>query len=163
MHLIDDLDDGQSSASRVCVLVVEDDAVSRAKLEALGAQLGVETVGVASLIDARVAMRERGFDAAVIDVGLPDGSGLSLVPDLLGAQPPCACVVLTGSDDYGVVQRAVRLGVTQFLRKPAGVHQIRQALAMAFHRSRMLRGWLGEAPEGLDASELPTRESEPQP
>lgn len=144
MHVIDDLAEGSGAGASgsVRVLVVEDDRVERLRLETLLGQAGFEAACAATLIEARVLMRARRFDAAVIDVGLPDGSGLTLVPDLINGEPPCACVVLTGTHDYGVVRKAVQLGVTQFLRKPASPHRVRQALHMALQRSRTLRNWL---------------------
>lgn len=132
------------------VLVLEDDVVAAAKLEALLEQAGMSSVRAGSLIDARALLDEHEFDAAVIDVNLPDGSGLSLVPLLHTPERSTACVVLTSASDHGVVRKAVELGVTQFLRKPATVQQIRQALGMALHRSKMVRGWLDKPPAQQD-------------
>lgn len=144
MRVIDDLADPKDApdSPRVTVLVLEDDSVAAAKLTALLQQASMVPVTAASLIEARALLDEHRFDAAVIDVNLPDGSGLSLVPLLQAAEHSAACVVLTSAEDHGVVRQAVELGVTQFLRKPATVQQIRQALGMALTRSRMVRGWL---------------------
>jgi DNA-binding NarL/FixJ family response regulator len=144
MRVIDDLADPSEAQGSPCVkvLVLEDDSVAAAKLTALLDQAGMVPLRAGSLIEARALLDEHDFDAAVIDVGLPDGSGLSLVPLLQTAERSTACVVLTSAEDHGVVRRAVELGVTQFLRKPATVQQIRQALGMALHRSRVVRGWL---------------------
>jgi DNA-binding NarL/FixJ family response regulator len=144
MRVIDDLADPKDAqeAPRVKVLVLEDDSVAAAKLTALLEQSSMQPVSAASLIEARALLDEHHFDAAVIDVNLPDGSGLSLVPLLQDARHSTACVVLTSAEDHGVVRQAIELGVTQFLRKPATVQQIRQALGMALTRSRMVRAWL---------------------
>ncbi len=144
MRVIDDLADPSEAlgAPSVKVLVLEDDSVAAAKLTALLVQAEMVPVTAATLIEARAVLDEHEFDAAVIDVNLPDGSGLSLVPLLQDAEHSTACVVLTSTEDHGVVRQAVELGVTQFLRKPATVQQIRQALGMALHRSKVVRGWL---------------------
>jgi DNA-binding NarL/FixJ family response regulator len=144
MRVIDDLADPRDTQEDSCVkvLVLEDDSVAAAKLTALLEQASMIPLCASSLIEARALLDEHEFDAAVIDVNLPDGSGLALVPLLQAAELATACVVLTSTNDHGIVRRAVELGVTQFLRKPASVQQIRQALGMALHRSRMIRAWL---------------------
>ena len=146
MRVIDDLADPQDAQGDPCVkvLVLEDDSVAAAKLTAMLEQASMVPIRAGSLIEARALLDEHDFHAAVIDVNLPDGSGLSMVPLLQAAEQATACVVLTSTSDIGVVRKAVELGVTQFLRKPASVQQIRQALGMALHRSRMIRGWLDD-------------------
>jgi len=144
MRVIDDLSDDESDEPRLRVLVVEDDPVAIAKLRAVLLHAGVNIVTAASLVDAHtiIADGDEPFDAALIDVNLPDGDGLTIVPRLHRSEPPCACVILTGDHDAGVVRKAVELGVTQFLRKPATANQVRQAIGMAVHRSRTFRSWL---------------------
>lgn len=66
------------------VLHVEDDPDTR-RLVAIGLGDSVEVVGAAGLEEARRTLEESGpFDLAVVDVGLPDGSGLDLLPELTG-------------------------------------------------------------------------------
>jgi DNA-binding NarL/FixJ family response regulator len=64
-----------------------------------------------------MALRVRKYDALVVDVGLPDGSGLDLIEGAAFKSPGIFVVVLTGSAEHGVVVRTLREGA-RFLLKP---------------------------------------------
>lgn len=81
------------------VLYVEDDAAGRALMQSLAARLpGLDLVIVDSLEDARRALATCAFDAVVLDLVLPDGSGLELVQTLRRRMPEAAVAVLTADD-----------------------------------------------------------------
>ena len=100
------------------ILLVEDDArfreaFARALGEALAPErLGVGFVGAGSLAEARARLLEGGLDAALIDVGLPDGDGLDLVREIndggVGERIPT--LVLTANLDHTVAARAMEAG-----------------------------------------------------
>ena len=62
------------------VLLVEDDSRLRWCLAAYLARRGLEVTEAGSLAEARAHLAGAAFDAAVLDVGLPDGDGLELLP-----------------------------------------------------------------------------------
>jgi CheY-like chemotaxis protein len=100
------------------ILLVEDNADFReAFTRALGQALARERFDVAfveagSLAEARARLREGGLDAALIDVGLPDGDGLDLVREINdgGAGVRIPTLVLTASLDHTVAARAMDAG-----------------------------------------------------
>ena len=51
------------------------------------AQIG-DVVPVGSLAEARAALQRERFDLAILDLGLPDGDGMDLLPDLMEADTP---------------------------------------------------------------------------
>jgi DNA-binding response OmpR family regulator len=55
-------------------------------LEALPG-LEIEVVSVGSLAEARERLAEGGLDAALVDLGLPDGDGVSLIREMSVAVP----------------------------------------------------------------------------
>jgi DNA-binding response OmpR family regulator len=77
------------------VLIVDDSAMVRLACEAILEDFGFEVSGVDSLAKARPAI-ERRYDVVVLDLNLPDGRGIDLVPDLRARHPTTAIVVLTG-------------------------------------------------------------------
>jgi DNA-binding response OmpR family regulator len=97
-------------------LVVEDDeSVRRLVGRALGPHGHVEAVGTCAA--ARMALRARRYDALVVDVTLPDGSGLDLL-DLSRKRNPAVCaLVLTGSTEHEVISRTLENGA-RYLLKP---------------------------------------------
>jgi len=104
-------------------LIVEDvDILRRSLVHALTAFGRAE--GVATATDARNALRQRKYDSAIVDVTLPDGSGLDLVSYALQLWPAICVLILTGSTDHRVIARVHELGV-RYLLKPFEPEQIR--------------------------------------
>ena len=64
------------------VLIVEDDEIQLEGLQALLGNDGVETVGATTAAEALTAFRERNFDCIVLDMTLPDATGLDLLEKL---------------------------------------------------------------------------------
>jgi two-component system response regulator DevR len=106
------------SESRVLrVLLVEDEPRMR---EAVAAQFerdpDFEVAGqAASLAEAR-GMIERA-DVAILDVGLPDGLGIDLIPELRALNAQAQILVLTASRDRAVIRRAIEDGADAVLDK----------------------------------------------
>lgn len=104
------------------ILLVEDDASFREVFtHALGKALATEGLDVAfveadSLAEARVRLREDSLDAALIDVGMPDGNGLDLVGEINdgGVGPRIPSLVLTAG-------RAIEAGAMGALSKLASM------------------------------------------
>src|SRR5215213_4255739 len=109
------------------ILLVEDNAHFRETFaRALGRALASEQLDVAfveadSLAEARARLLEGGLDAALIDVGLPDGDGLDLVREINdGAASPGAPIptlVLTANLETSVAARAMEAGARGALSK----------------------------------------------
>jgi DNA-binding NarL/FixJ family response regulator len=92
----------------------------------LGEALATEGLDVAfveadSLAEARVRPREVSLDAALIDVGMPDGNGLDLVGEISdgGVGPRIPSLVLTAGLDTSVAGRAIEAGAMGALSKLA--------------------------------------------
>ena len=113
------------SKSRVRrVLLVEDEPRIR---EAIAAQferdLDFEVGGQAgSLAEAR-GMFVRA-DVAILDVGLPDGCGIDLIPELRAVNFQVQVVVLTASRDPAVLSRAIEYGAAAVLDKMTHMGQV---------------------------------------
>lgn len=104
-------------------LVVEDVVMLRdALVRALSLHGHVEAVGSCAM--ARQALGQRRFDSLIVDVGLPDGSGLDLVSPARQKWPGIWVLVLTGHSDHAIVSRAHELGV-RYLLKPFETEQLK--------------------------------------
>ena len=82
------------------LLVVEDDAVQRNHVVELVAGSDVETVAVGTGQEALAEMNKGRFDCVVVDLGLPDMGGISLVDQLQGPAPTrfVPVIVFTGKE-----------------------------------------------------------------
>ena len=100
------------------ILVVEDDrGDARLVLEMLAdADLGVPTELVATLAEARRKLRQS-VSCVLLDLGLPDSTGLETVIAVLNEAPEAAVVVFTGLDDEESGSQAVAAGAQDYLVK----------------------------------------------
>jgi DNA-binding NarL/FixJ family response regulator len=117
------------------ILLVEDNVqfredFARALERALAAEpLDVVFVEASSLAEARVRLREGGLDAALIDVGLPDGDGLDLVRELSdGAASRIPTLVLTAYLNHRVAAQAMDAGAKGALSKVVSVPETAEAI-----------------------------------
>lgn len=106
-------------ADVVRVLVVDDhEVVRRGVVEVVDADPGLEVVAEAgSVRDALVRAAAVRPDVAVVDLKLPDGTGIDLVRGLKAERPEVHCVVLTSFDDDEAVSAAVEAGASAFVLK----------------------------------------------
>ena len=89
--------DGRSPAAVLRILHVEDDADL---VRVVAAQFGssAEIIEARTLSTAREAVAGKTFDVVILDIGLPDGSGLDLLPVIQGLARSPPVVVFSASD-----------------------------------------------------------------
>lgn len=124
------------------VLVIEDDATIAAEIAARLRDHGHRVDVAHTLAAARSAVNGVRFDAAVLDVQLPDGSGLELLP------LPMPSLVLTVLDDERTSYRALARGANGYLVKPEAIatvaHSIDELIAGGSPISPRIARWLLE-------------------
>ncbi|HLK71169.1 MAG TPA: response regulator, partial [Steroidobacteraceae bacterium] len=99
------------------LLVEDDELVADAVVRGLSlAGFTVDHVARAQL--ARAALGSEHFDLAILDIGLPDGDGFSLLRDLRSAGCATPVLMLTARFTLPDKMRAFELGADDFLMKP---------------------------------------------
>lgn len=123
------------------LLIVDDDTVDVALLRdqlstvRRSPPFRVESVG--RLADALRRVRSRDVDVILLDLGLPDSSGLDGVERLCSQAPEVPVVVLTGQQDEDTGLSAVQQGAQDFLVKGrVDGHLIDRSLRFALERKR---------------------------
>ncbi|GAA2054308.1 response regulator [Williamsia deligens] len=109
------------------VLVVDDDfRVAALHASIVDAIIGFETVArVGSIAEARRAVTEiPDIDLALVDVHLPDGSGIELIRELR-----CDSIVVTAEDSATALRHAVTAGAMAYLIKPFENTELARRLA----------------------------------
>lgn len=101
------------------ILLVEDSRYSAEAFRLLSLRSGARIRRADSLQAARKHLRVYCPTAAIIDVGLPDGSGLLLIEELAQACPRVE-ILLATSGDPDVEDAAIKAGADGFLEKPIG-------------------------------------------
>ena len=129
----------------VSVLVVEDDPGDFGLIRAhvrragLGRDGDRETVIWAKTLAEGVALARRDqIDVVLLDLSLPDSSGLATVRTIRSALPDVPLVVLTGHDDNELALAALRAGAQDYLVKGRFEHDaLGRAVRHALVRERL--------------------------
>ena len=114
----------QSLESGFTAMVVDDHPLVResmvTRLRAMGAR---DVIEAASIAEARARAASGSRDVCVLDLGLPDGSGLELLADLRAAGWT-KLIVLSAADDPYSVRSAFVAGAQGYLLKSASPHVV---------------------------------------
>lgn len=122
------------------VLIVDDNANIVQMYRRHLVLAGYEVFAAATLAAAREMAGERRFDAVLLDLNLPDGSGLDCVEELRQANRAVAIVVITGNGDIPAAVEAMRRGADNFLTKPVDMEALKIFLGKGLELGSMRRG-----------------------
>ena len=129
--------DAESSPGLRILLVADNPADARLLREYLRLHSDAPHVVAAEDLAAGLALSaaDAGFDAALLDLSLPDSEGLETFDAVHEAAPDVAIVILTGYEDMRLAEEAVRRGAQDYLVKGrVGEWVLSQAIRYAVHR-----------------------------
>lgn len=119
------------------MLLLEDETLLRKRLAGFLEQEGAEVTAVNSVAAARQALDGMTFEAALIDVNLPDGRGTDLLRDK-HFPPTTNVIVMTAEGGVAGAVEALRAGAADYLVKPFDFEELPVRLAHA-RRSRQAK------------------------
>jgi FixJ family two-component response regulator len=143
------------------VFVVDDDPIVCASIKRLIRSLGLDVQTFSSAQDFLDATRADAPGCLVLDVRLPDLSGLDLQQELARANVDLPIIFVTGHADIPMSVRAMKAGAVEFLTKPFREQDLLDAIqhGIAQHRAaRERRAAISELQQRLDS--LTPREQE---
>lgn len=106
------------------ILVVDDDDILRTRLEKAFAKRGLTVYCASNLRAAIEIASEHKPDLAVLDLKMPDNSGLQVLKELIAICPDLRAVILTGYGSITNAVEAVKLGAVNYVTKPADADQV---------------------------------------
>ena len=116
------------------ILIVEDDAALGRGL-VLALSDGTRSCTLArSCAEARQALREHRFSLTLLDVNLPDGSGLTLLEEIRTADGP-PVILLTANDLETDIVTGLTLGADDYITKPFSLAVLRARVDAALRRA----------------------------
>ena len=113
------------------VLLVEDNESTRFGFVRYFSKDGFETQEAASLSDAAAALADHHFDIIILDINLPDGSGLDFIATVRAGNPVLPIIVITGEGDIPLAVKAMQRGADNFMTKPVDI----AALGIFMHKT----------------------------
>jgi two-component system response regulator NreC len=147
----------------VRILIVDDHAVVRSGLRLLlEAEDDLEPVGEAgNARDAVFQARELKPDVILMDVVMPDQSGLDVVPTLLHERPETKVLVLSMQDDPQYVRQAFAAGASGYVFKEAADVEVVAAIREVARGGRYVNPELGARLVTAETAELRRAEEDP--
>lgn len=112
------------------VMIIEDDqAIAQLHQRYLEQMGGYQVIGIAtSKLEAQMQLDIFEPDLLLLDVYLPDGTGLELLNALRAKSLSCDVILITAARDVDTLQQAMRGGVVDYLLKPVVFSRLEAAL-----------------------------------
>ncbi len=119
------------------LLIVDDDRTFRKNLSKAFARRGHEVFSAGGGREAIDFITKMRFEAAIVDMKMPDMDGLQVIRELKGIQPDIVSIVLTGYGSIPNAVDAIRLGAYDYITKPCGAFDIETVI------KKVMIGWDG--------------------
>lgn len=114
------------------VLIVDDHQLFAEAVQITLEDFGIEVEGIATTAaEGLRSARELRPDVVLLDIGLPDRSGLAVGKILIDELPDTKVVVVTALDDARTVEEARRIGFSGYLTKDTPIAQFARSLQTA--------------------------------
>lgn len=120
----------QERETHTKMLLVDDDPTFLRVLAKAMRKRGYEVYTAHSVESGIEAGKSFQPDRAVVDLKLPDNSGLHLIQSLMQSTPEMKIVMLTGYSSIATAVEAVKRGAIHYLPKPATVDEILHAFSL---------------------------------
>lgn len=143
------------------MLIVEDDQGLRSSIERSLRRRGHEILAASTVAEARRLLTERDVALVILDLRLPDGSGLEVLATVRDLDDKTPVIVITAFPEVKTAIRAMKEGASDFLTKPFDLEEMHltvqrtleaRELRRNIHRLERERRSLGEATEILGRS-----------
>ncbi|MBF0249155.1 MAG: sigma-54-dependent Fis family transcriptional regulator [Alphaproteobacteria bacterium] len=116
------------------VLIIEDDRVFNQLVSKQLRNLGLNTTGAHSWGEARAFLGENEPALILLDIQLPDASGLEILPELAPQYP---VIVLTAFGSVQSAIKAIRGGASEYLMKPVNLDELELTVTRALENAHL--------------------------
>lgn len=100
---------------------------------------GFEVKEVTGGLEAQECLLREDFDALLLDIHMPGNQDLQLLRSATAERPFVPGIILTGHPSLATAIESMRLGIVDYLVKPAKLDELVERLDSAIHRGQMLR------------------------
>jgi two-component system nitrogen regulation response regulator GlnG len=121
------------------LLVVDDEPIICHSFRRVFADAGVEVLTAASAAEGWARFEQDRPDVLVLDLQLPDGSGLDLFERVRRADPKRPVVFITAHGTSETAIEAMKKGAFDYLTKPLDLERMSGLLSRAFEATRLMR------------------------
>ncbi len=139
------------------ILLVDDNKGQRLTLESILKSSGFQVTAADCGQAALAAAEKQDFAAALLDIKMPDLTGIDVLKVLKANRPGMTVIMMTGYAETEYAIEALNAGASAYLLKPANIEQIKILLKQAIEHQRLteenqamsiaLREWAGKLEE----------------
>lgn len=119
------------------VLLVDDDSDIRRLLETRLKQKGYEVTCGACVDDLRELLQSGEFEAVLLDYQLPDGDGISMIPEVHEMEPALPVIIITALGSIETAVEAMKNGAFNFCPKPIDFDRLETCVQNAVEQYRL--------------------------
>jgi len=120
------------------IAIVDDDASIRQPLRTFLETHDLAVVEAGSAEELRNLFGTAKVALILLDIGLPDTDGITLLPEIVNNHPGIAIVMLTGMADLEVALDCIRKGADDYLSKPVQFQEILLVVRKVLERRRLI-------------------------
>jgi two-component system response regulator AtoC len=124
---------------KIRVLVVDDDSLLRELVAEQLSKAEFDTAPVASGRQALDILRDTDYDVVLLDIMMPDLSGLDALRAIRKLEDPPEIIMLTADTSLATGIEAMRHGAYDYLTKPATLDEIEAVIRKADEKRRLVR------------------------
>lgn len=112
------------------VIIADDDfMIAKVHKKVVDAQEAFQVVGVSYNYEQTLSLVQTCKpDLLILDVYMPDGSGIDLLREMRAKMIPCDVILITAANELSVVEEAFRLGIFHYLIKPFNLEDLTKSL-----------------------------------
>jgi DNA-binding NtrC family response regulator len=110
------------------ILIVDDETTICNLLKEELTWEGYECVVAGNAEEALARLSESNFDAALLDIRLPDMSGMELLKQITNSYPGITPMMLTAVNDLNIAVEAMKAGAADYITKPFDLDRLGKAL-----------------------------------
>lgn len=120
------------------ILVMEDEPLLQRIICGGLARHQCKTISALCIRDARAHLETHSqIDIALLDIGLPDGKGYEIIPEIKSLHPNCVVVMLTAYTDLELIMTCFSRGASDCLNKPFDTQVFHQTIGKLLFQQRI--------------------------
>jgi two-component system, OmpR family, alkaline phosphatase synthesis response regulator PhoP len=121
------------------ILVVDDEAAIQYAISKSLQKLGYVVDSASTGEDALAFLKSQDYDVILTDIRMPGISGVELLGKVRESHPDTSVIMMTGYADFDTAVESLRLGATDYLRKPSSNKDIRESVEKGIQRAQSMR------------------------
>ena len=119
------------------ILIVDDDAGMRETLNDILSEQGYKITGVGSIALAKKELKKKFYNIALVDLKLPDGTGLELLKEIKRINEEIVTLVFTGFASLESSVFALNEGAFAYIQKPLNIDELKISIKKALNMQKL--------------------------